>query len=150
VTKELEEIAQALGAEIVGEIPDVGGGAFGAARLARVYQQRIEEARGQRPPKQTSVELLQIPVQETVARALEILAEWISEAGQSCSATEVAAGLLRSAVERWVEELGWLESREEEARTKYAAAKDTREKAERALRAMLREISGVADRETVG
>jgi hypothetical protein len=35
VAKNIEKIAAGLGAEIIGQIPDVGGGAFGAARLAR-------------------------------------------------------------------------------------------------------------------
>ena len=36
MAKNIEKIADRLGARIVGPIPDVGGGAFGAARLARI------------------------------------------------------------------------------------------------------------------
>ena len=46
----LEDIAKRLGADIIGEISDDGGGAFGAARLAHIYQQRMEERRRQQPP----------------------------------------------------------------------------------------------------
>ncbi len=32
----IQSIADKLGAKVVGQVPDVGGGAFGATRLARV------------------------------------------------------------------------------------------------------------------
>jgi hypothetical protein len=38
MAKNIEKIADRLGAKIVGAIPDVGGGAFGAARLARIHE----------------------------------------------------------------------------------------------------------------
>jgi hypothetical protein len=34
IAKNREELVELLGAKIVGEVPDVGGGAFGMARLA--------------------------------------------------------------------------------------------------------------------
>ncbi len=36
-----------MGAKIVGRVPDVGGGAFGAAHLAHIYQQRMAEVRAE-------------------------------------------------------------------------------------------------------
>ena len=36
MTKNLTKLAELLGAKIVGQVPDVGGGAFGAARLVEV------------------------------------------------------------------------------------------------------------------
>jgi hypothetical protein len=41
----MEKIAEQLGATVVGELPDTGGGAFGAARLGKVVaalQERLE------------------------------------------------------------------------------------------------------------
>lgn len=34
VAKNVRNLANALGAQVVGKVPDTGGGAFGAARLA--------------------------------------------------------------------------------------------------------------------
>ncbi len=36
MAKDIEEIAAALGANVVVRVPHTGGGAFGAARLARI------------------------------------------------------------------------------------------------------------------
>ena len=36
MAKNIEKIAAGLGAKVVGRVPDTGGGAFGAARLARI------------------------------------------------------------------------------------------------------------------
>ena len=44
-----QEFAQMLGAEIVGEVPDVGGGPFGMARLAHLMHERLTPSRGERP-----------------------------------------------------------------------------------------------------
>ena len=38
MARNIEKIAAGLGAEVVGQIPDVGGGAFGAAWLARIVE----------------------------------------------------------------------------------------------------------------
>jgi len=36
-----QEFADLLGAKIIGEVPDVGGGPFGMARLAHIMHQRL-------------------------------------------------------------------------------------------------------------
>jgi hypothetical protein len=56
MAKNVEKIAQKLGATIVGQVPETGGGAFGAARLAHVVQSlqgRLEPGRGRRPGRPT-------------------------------------------------------------------------------------------------
>lgn len=40
-----EEIARLMGARIVGKVPEIGGGAIGAAYHAHVYRQRMAELR---------------------------------------------------------------------------------------------------------
>ncbi len=42
MTIDPREFAQLLGAEIVGEVPDVGGGPFGMARLAHIMHERTD------------------------------------------------------------------------------------------------------------
>jgi hypothetical protein len=46
---DIEAIARLLGAKIVGQIPDVGGGPPAAVYLAKVYQARMEALRGAGP-----------------------------------------------------------------------------------------------------
>ncbi|HJT77777.1 MAG TPA: hypothetical protein VJ739_11300, partial [Gemmataceae bacterium] len=49
-----QEFARRLGAEIVGEVPDVGGGPFGMARLARILSQCLTPNHGERPDRPTN------------------------------------------------------------------------------------------------
>lgn len=56
MVKNIEEIAERLGAERVGQVPDVGGGAYGAARLARIIetlQARLVPGQGLRAGRPT-------------------------------------------------------------------------------------------------
>ena len=49
-----KEFASMLGAEIVGEVPDVGGGPFGMARLAQMLHQHLTPSQGERPGRPIS------------------------------------------------------------------------------------------------
>ncbi len=52
MAKNIKKIAEILGAKIVTEVPDTGGGAFGACRLAEIVarlQDRLEPSHGKRP-----------------------------------------------------------------------------------------------------
>ena len=56
MAKNIKSIADRLGAKIVGQVPDTGGGAFGAARLAKCVehlQGRLVPGQGKRrrPPQ---------------------------------------------------------------------------------------------------
>jgi len=47
----IKRIAEGLGAKVVGRVPDTGGGAFGAARLARIVERlqvRLVPGQGKR------------------------------------------------------------------------------------------------------
>jgi hypothetical protein len=39
------KLARLLGAQIVGTVPDVGGGAFGMGRLARILHERLTQGK---------------------------------------------------------------------------------------------------------
>jgi hypothetical protein len=43
-----EKLAELLGARFVDEVPDVGGGTFAMARLARLLHERLTPNRGKR------------------------------------------------------------------------------------------------------
>src|SRR5581483_10624283 len=49
MAKNREKLARLLGAKMVGQVPDVGGGAFGMARLAHVMHERLTPSQGERP-----------------------------------------------------------------------------------------------------
>src|SRR5438045_1333373 len=49
MARNARKIAELMGAEIVGPVPDVGAGAFGAARLAKILKERLQPGQGRRP-----------------------------------------------------------------------------------------------------
>jgi hypothetical protein len=98
-----QEFAQLLGAEIVGEVPDVGGGPFGMARLARLLHERLTPSRGERPGRPTDpnwVTRCKVPMSDATLRGLVELAEQMSTAGRKVSPMQVAAQLLEEALDR--------------------------------------------------
>jgi hypothetical protein len=56
MAKNVDRVAAGLGAKIVAPVPDTGGGAFGAARLARIVaaiHARLEPGEGLGPGRPT-------------------------------------------------------------------------------------------------
>ena len=49
MAKNVNRIAEKLGATHKGTLPDVGGGAFGMARLAEILTERLQPSQGRRP-----------------------------------------------------------------------------------------------------
>ncbi len=112
MAKNIENIAQRLGAKVVYQVPDVGGGAFGMSRLAGIVaalQARLRPGEGQRPGRPTDaswVHHLKIPMSEQTQRSLEQLAQRASTPERKISPMQLAAQLLEEAVERLVEASG--------------------------------------------
>ncbi|MBX9626911.1 MAG: hypothetical protein K2X82_24130 [Gemmataceae bacterium] len=78
-------IAAKLGARVIGEVPDAGGGAFGAARLARA----VAELR---------TGTVSVPVAAGTLDKLARLAERASANGPPVRPADLAARLLEAAV----------------------------------------------------
>ena len=96
-----QEFARLLGAEIVGETPDVGGGPFGMARLARVMHQRLAPSQGERPGRPTNPAWTvrpKVPMSAATAQRLAEIAEAMSTPERKVSPMQVAAQLLEEAV----------------------------------------------------
>ncbi len=96
-----KKIAAAMGAIHVGHVPDVGGGAFGAARLAEILKERLEPSKGRRPGRPTNVSWVQrpkIPISLETQEALILLAKKMSTEERKISPMQVAAQLLEDAV----------------------------------------------------
>lgn len=104
MARNIHSIAGKLGAKVVGQVPETGGGAFGAARLARIVaalQTRLEPgqgARAGRPTDPTWVEHPKVPMSEATFRKLTRLAERASAEGRKVSPMQMAAQLLEEAV----------------------------------------------------
>jgi hypothetical protein len=97
------EFAEMLGAEIVGEVPDVGGGPFGMARLAHILHERLTPSQGERPGRPTDpnwVTRCKVPMSDATLRRLTELAEEMSTAERRVSPMQLAAQLLEEALDR--------------------------------------------------
>jgi hypothetical protein len=98
-----QEFARMLGAEIVGEVPDVGGGPFGMARLARIMHQRLTPSQGERPGRPTNpnwVTRCKVPMSEETLEKLNQMAKEMSTDQRQVSPMQVAAQLLEEALGR--------------------------------------------------
>ncbi len=104
MAKNIAAIAEKLGAKVVAEIPDVGGGAFGAARLAGIVatlQSRMQPGQGKRPGRPSVVDWVttpKVPMSEATEAKLSRLAIRASADGRRVSPMQLAAQLLEEAV----------------------------------------------------
>lgn len=104
MARNIKHIAKALGAERVAQVPDVGDGAFGAARLSRVVnalKERLKPSAGRRPGRPTSADWShhqKVPMSDETIEALRELAERMSSPDRRVSPMQVAAQLLEEAV----------------------------------------------------
>jgi hypothetical protein len=101
MAKNRDKLAAMLGAKIVGDVPDVDGGAFGMARLAHFLHQQLTPSQGERPGRPTNpnwVTRPKVPMSKATAEKLAKLAEALSTAERKVSPMQVAAQLLEEAV----------------------------------------------------
>jgi hypothetical protein len=104
MARNIRRIANRLGAKVVARVPDVGGGAFGAARLAKIVeglQERLVPSQGIRAGRPTDASWVnhpKVPMSEETKRRLSILAEKASHGGRKVSPMQVAARILEDAV----------------------------------------------------
>ena len=106
MTKNPKRLAKLLGAKIVGQVPDVGGGAFGMARLAHILHQRLTPSQGKRPGRPTdgAWEVRpKVPMSKATLRRLRHLAEQASHGGRKVTAAQMAAHLLEEALNKYRE-----------------------------------------------
>jgi hypothetical protein len=104
MAENIKRIADLLGAKVVAEVPEVGGGAFGMARLARIIeslQGRLIPGQGQRPGRPSDsawVRHPKVPMSEATERRLVQLARRASVTGKKVSPMQLAAQLLEDAL----------------------------------------------------
>jgi hypothetical protein len=103
MAKNVTKIAEALGATVVGEVPDTGGGALGMSRLAGILRTRLAPGQGRRPGRPSDpVWVIQrkVPMSQETLERLTQLAESISTAERKVSPMQVAAQLLEDSLNR--------------------------------------------------
>jgi hypothetical protein len=103
MAKNVNKIAEALGATVVGEIPDTGGGAFGMSRLAAILRARLEPSQGRRPGRPSDplwTVQRKVPMSQETLERLTQLAASISTAERRVSPMQVAAQLLEESLNR--------------------------------------------------
>src|SRR6266545_3956813 len=101
MAKNIRRIAKLLGAQIGPKVPDTGGGAFGAARLAQIVSNRLRPSRGLRPGRPAVpgwTHRPKIPMSPATQRKLERLAREASRSGRKVTPMQLAAQLLEEAV----------------------------------------------------
>ena len=102
--KRMSKLADALGAEVVADVPRTGGGAFGAARLGKIVadlQSKLTPSRGKRPGRPTQSgwsRRPKIPMSRSTERRLIALARKASTPKRKISPMQLAARLLEDAV----------------------------------------------------
>jgi len=101
MSKNRERLAKLFGATVVGEMPEVGGGAFGMARLAHILHERLSPARGERPGRPTNPNWVirpKVPMSAATAKKLAKLAGSMSTPERKVSPMQLAAQLLEETV----------------------------------------------------
>ena len=99
--KRIAQIAKDLGANHVGTLPKVGGGAFGMARLARLLHARLAPGAGKRPGRPTNdqwTEHRKVPMSRETLKSLRELSEHLSSEQRKVSPMQLAAQLLEESV----------------------------------------------------
>src|SRR5271155_1715286 len=104
MVKNIEKIAAGLGAKVVCQVPNTGGGAFGAARLAKIVetiQGRLVPGQGLRPGRPTDASWVRhpkVPMSDATRQRLTRLAEQSSPGGRKVSPMQIAAQILEDAL----------------------------------------------------
>lgn len=104
MAENINRIAEKLGAKVLGQVPDTGGGAFGAARLSRnieSLQARLVPGQGKRagrPSDASWVRHPKVPMSDATRQRLLRLAERASAGGRKVSPMQIAAQILEDAL----------------------------------------------------
>lgn len=99
----ITRIAKALGAARVARLPNVGGGAFGAARLGQLIANLhdcLSPGQGRRPGRPSRPEWVlrpKVPMSAATKRRLQALAREASTPERKVTAMQVAARILEEA-----------------------------------------------------
>jgi hypothetical protein len=105
MARNIKVLSDRLGAEIVAEVPESGGGAFGAFRLSQIAEQlqsRLRPGKGLRegrPTVATWDRHPKVPMSRATEQRLIRLAEKASNGKRKVSPMQLAAQILEDALE---------------------------------------------------
>ncbi len=108
MAKNINRLAKAFGAEIVGEVPAYSAGAFGAANLAHLFQARLSPSQGRRPGRPTNPAWKRrpkVPMSPETEQLLEELARMVSDESRQVSPMQVAAQILEDATHSYFRQI---------------------------------------------
>jgi len=100
MAKNIDALANKLGAAVVGTVPDYSAGAFGMAALANTLRRRLEPSVGKRPGRPTNPawsKRPKVPMAPETEQRLKELASFLSDGERQVSPMQVAAMILESA-----------------------------------------------------
>lgn len=103
MARNVSKIARGVSAKVIHRLPNIGGGAFGAARLVALLHKRLTPSTGLRPGRPTDptwVKHPKVPMSEQTVSRLETLAANLSTAERKVSPMQVAAQILEASVEQ--------------------------------------------------
>ncbi len=87
-------------------MPDVGGGAFGMARLAAALKERLEPAPGRRPSQPSNIRWVlfpKVPMSRETENQLILLADQLSTPERRVNPMQLAAQLLEETLQKMAE-----------------------------------------------
>lgn len=104
MAKNIQRIAEKIGAEVKGRVPDTRGGAFGMERLSKILAERLQPSAGLRPGRPsdpTWVTKGKVPMSSETKEKLKKLAQEASAGGRRVSPMQIAAQLLEERLESY-------------------------------------------------
>ena len=104
MAKNIKQIADGIGARIIGQVPETGGGAFGAASLSQIVEtlrSRLAPGQGLRAGRPTVASWERhpkIPMSRATEQRLLRLAESAGSGSRKVSPMQIAAQILEHAL----------------------------------------------------
>ena len=104
MARKIDSLAEKLGAEVVGKVPEYSPGAFGVARLAKTLRERLEPGEGKRPGRPTNPSWSRrskVPMGPGTEEKLKVLARLLSDEDRKVSPMQAAAQILEEATDSY-------------------------------------------------
>jgi hypothetical protein len=104
MAEKIDKLADKLGAQVVGTVPEYSAGAFGVAKLARTLRERLEPGQGKRPGRPSNPswsKRSKVPLAAETEERLEHLARMLSDDRRKVSPMQVAAQILEEGTAKY-------------------------------------------------
>ena len=105
MAKNIDLLAQKLGAKVVGRVPEYSAGTFGVAVLAKSLRDRLEPSKGKRPGRPSNprwIKRPKVPMAPETEQRLKELARLLSDEERQVTPMQVAAQILEEATASYI------------------------------------------------